>query len=1119
MNQKYEQLLQKAETYRRGIVDGMPRSIARLYSQHVRLGQRQTTEEWWTLQEAFKRLRDAVKLLEVSFLELREKQSDDKRWQSSLRRAGEILEWLSHESMGVTFAPTHLLAAAAYQMAEYPARAYSLLKTQNPVLEADSQALRTFLEADFKGLLSVLVANWVEIPTDEVEYGQIDEESWSKDPVGFAQWVNELVIGSTLSAMGVLAAEIRWGDEERSQQALDKLNSISKLLLHSDDPYAWLLSKLCTMVGETYIKKSFRRCTEKLDLNPTGQRMLERYLRQSHNAGKTIAWSSQILGIERLHQEQSFVLCTPTGSGKTTVAEIAIVQGLFPVSEEPDLTSSAPLVMYLVPSRALATEVEFKLSQVFDELSRYETPIIITGLYGGTDWGPTDAWTTREDATVLICTYEKAEALVRFIGQAFLDRLSLVIVDEAHLVQFNRKFAELEDAENRQLRLEVLGTRLFQKVERNGGRVIALSAVAQGIQGALASWVSGTRGSQPAECAYQSTREMIGQLKCKPNGDFEIVYDLLDRKTLQLERSQFTRRERPYITNPFPRYPGAQLSLPGLSPSSKSKSSRPYLFWAAVQLAHQRRAVLISITQLRDLDSYAADFLNHLNIWRASDDLPPFFKSPDDERKRRLWRQCLASCDDYFGRRSREYRLLQEGIVVHHGKMPGSMARLLIQLIQEQVIQIVMATSTLTEGVNLPFEVILIPSLLRGGKLINVRELSNLVGRAGRPGYSTEGSSLVVVSNNKERNRYYGMIRELQASGRRQSADSSLAALLNRLYEYWRELTGAHEIEGFLNWLETISPLKDPNSLLNTFDGVLLTVIAELESVTSGTLSAGELEAQLKAMWQRSYAHIATKQEQKWERIFTHRGRFIVENQIYGGHEGRSKLYATSLPPRSGSRLIELSEKMRQHFETGVEYSSWNDDRRFEYIKTVVEEVSQIPKFATITDKLVRRKQEVPWYEVLHWWLDPGWVYDEEGCSLPGMSSKSPDDESAPDWYKYVYDRFIYRLNWGIGSFVSFVFRQRTGGREQSPSLDNWYLTDLPWVVFWLKELITWGTLEPVAAFLLARDKSVITRRQAEDRAKDYYRDQLSYMSADDLLDPSKIRKWTEQSSTTHYIR
>jgi superfamily II helicase len=77
----------------------------------------------------------------------------------------------------------------------------------------------------------------------------------------------------------------------------------------------------------------------------------------SSAGGRGVLWTSQLQGIDRLRQESSFALCTPTGSGKTLIANLALVREL--LLREAD--GLAPLAMYLVPSRALAGEVEAKL--------------------------------------------------------------------------------------------------------------------------------------------------------------------------------------------------------------------------------------------------------------------------------------------------------------------------------------------------------------------------------------------------------------------------------------------------------------------------------------------------------------------------------------------------------------------------------------------------------------------------------------------------------------------------------------------------------------------------------------------------------------------------------------
>src|SRR5262249_39608291 len=156
--------------------------------------------------------------------------------------------------------------------------------------------------------------------------------------------------------------------------------------------------------------------------------------------------------------------CTPTGSGKTTVATIAIVQALFatPVNQ-PDLIvgNASNLVLYLVPSRALAAEVESRLAADLRGLAA--EPVVITGLYGGIDWGPTDAWVQADRLTIVVCTFEKADALLRFLGILFLDRIRLIVIDEAHMVEHsNQTITRASEGPSRSLRLEQLGARILR---------------------------------------------------------------------------------------------------------------------------------------------------------------------------------------------------------------------------------------------------------------------------------------------------------------------------------------------------------------------------------------------------------------------------------------------------------------------------------------------------------------------------------------------------------------------------------------------------------------------------------------------------------------------------------
>ncbi|MDF5719742.1 MAG: DEAD/DEAH box helicase [Rhizonema sp. PD37] len=1081
-------------------------AIAKLYSQHTRLRAGGKGLTGWREDEAGERLNDAMRLIEAAFIQ---RETGDINWRNGMLRAGELFEWLSHPQLNPDILPIRLLAAAVYELAGYPAMAAGLLNED--ISEGiESEILRSLLKADFPSLLQQLTEYWATATSSNFQ----TETSllWDETDTT-ADRFNKLIVKETASSLGILCAKMRWGNEPRLEKAIEKLSAIAKVLLHGHDTYSWLLGKLCAEVAYVYIETSLRYHLEALSqmITQSGKTFLERYLRQSYQKCKTLAWRSQICGIERLSTAESFALCTPTGSGKTTIAEIAILQSLFfETTNYNELSNSAPLVIYLVPSRALATEVESNLSRVLKRSTNNN--VIVTGLYGGTDWGPTDVWLTSEQPTVLICTYEKAEALMKFLGSLFIRRVSLIVLDEAHAVQFDGNKDSLQKAENRSLRLESLSARLFTYIEQNNSRIIALSAVASETEGALASWIENLTNASPAKTNYRSTRQLIGRLECLPGKGFEIRYDLLDGRRLEFQEGG--QADTPFIPNPFPTYP----PVPKGKKEGVEKRLRPYLFWAAMHLAApdekgQRRAVLISVTQ--HPGGYAEDFLNFLTIW-SQIEIPSFFKEPVEPEKLEIWQKCLRSCEDYFGIKSREYKLLEKGIIVHHGKMPGLMARLLIDVIDEKIVHLVLATSTLSEGVNLPFETVLIPSLRRGTGELNIREFGNLVGRSGRPGFGTEGRSLVLLSNastdwsDKEaRKRYLSLIEELEAQTQAINPNanplSPIAELLLRLEEQWQLISSSNRQEKFFTWLEKTAPLDSGNNLsdtelsaietLDSLDSILLSAIVEIEQLAANDLSPNELEEQLQKIWQRSFAHYASREQERLENLFIRRGR-ALKTEIYKDLSQRRRLYRTSLPPRDGNQLLTLYSRLKEQLAVGGDYAIWTVEERFNYIQNIVSILTSLSKF-----KLIDPSGKVTWNEILRWWLDPT------------KAIKKPKPTQISNWHSYISQNFGYRFNWGLGSVIALAIDEAFGGELVESSLENWSQTGLPWIVFWMKELIVWGTLDPVAAYLLAKVEDVTTRKQAEELAQTYY----YYISErepeqNEYLNAVNIRNWVDQS-------
>src|SRR3546814_14720855 len=102
-------------------------------------------------------------------------------------------------------------------------------------------------------------------------------------------------------------------------------------------------------------------------------------------------------------------------------------------------------------------------------------------------------------------------------------------------------------------------------------------------------------------------------------------------------------------------------------------------------------------------------------------------------------------------------------------------------------------------------------------------------------------------------------------------------------------------------------------------------------------------------------------------------------------------------------------------------------------------------------------------------------------------------------FFFFFKQKTAYELR--ISDWSSDVCSSDLGQPIRALEIADWPLSGLPWIGFWLKELISWGTLDPVAAFLLARGDAV-DRPQAELDAKAYYAGRPARAAANALLDP-----------------
>jgi hypothetical protein len=909
------------------------------------------------------------------------------------RRAAELLEWLSRAGDEVnTIAPIALYAASAYQLGGLPAMAASLLRQVETVSE-DGRLYAEFLRADFDAVLRTCVNFWRQHALLTGRHGS--ESLLVEEDDDRVDW---FIVVELVRTLGLIAESLRRGDEGRLSKAQQKLRGLEKVVSRSAGEDAWLLVRLMRKTADRFAAASLYPQVMRLtEAAPGSGPRLRTFAREQFARGRGILWTSQLHGLERLLTNSSFALCTPTGSGKTLVANLALVKELLISAQK----GMAPLALYVVPSRALAGEIEAKLTA---ELGK---DFIITGLYGGADWGISDYWIQADKPTVLIATVEKADALMRYLGLMLLMRLRLLIVDEAHQVVTEtneRARISFADHSSRSMRLEAFVSRLLA-LKPDIVRV-ALTAVAGGAAGPVARWIEGQSDAEPVGTNYRSARQLIGMLQAVVGDPGRILLDLMNGRPLHVRDRQEDAVYLPLRIPPMPR-------LPAPVRDSLNHYNQLNVLWTALHLGDGGRRILIFVAQEPEMTMrwFAEAFA--LPAWSQIGN----FSGPDDDTLRQRFQEAREACIDYCGDNSYELALLDRGIATNHGQMPQHLRRLMIDLIDRRICPITLATATLSEGVNLPFDLIFMTSLCRSTydavlkrqvrTPIATSEFRNLVGRAGRPGTAEgmEGMTLVAVPQEPSttaegkfdkqheqvqalKQDYEQLLSRLTAEESQQtSVMSPLALLLNAIAQQASNVLGISSPEDFLNWLETaipetISPQAGradnaPDARLadslDELDGVLLAAVEELGIKTGTDGESAASEAILVDLWSRTFARVAAVQEAWLEQAFVHRGRAIC-NQIYPDQAERRKLYQYGFTPCIGRRFDTVAPAIRAELAAMVDYGSATPADRLSMFERIGETLASDRGFGfRVRETSADRALLSNWVSVLGWWMQaPG---------------------------------------------------------------------------------------------------------------------------------------------------
>lgn len=347
----------------------------------------------------------------------------------------------------------------------------------------------------------------------------------------------------------------------------------------------------------------------------------------------------------------------------------------------------------------------------------------------------------------------------------------------------------------------------------------------------------------------------------------------------------------------------------------------------------------------------------------------------------------------------------------------------------------------------------------------------------------------------KTRKQYIKIIKEIYSGSSGDTTDDKepdgpLSALIEYIYEKWCELANSEDIDEFMLWLETAEGTSNGALFaLDTLDGLLLSAIQEFEEIGESQV---DIETFLGNLWQQTFSSYLTEQDTDNFLVFKVRGNALI-NTIYPEKTKREALYYTSLPPRDGILLLQQLDELILLLQEGVSYAGWDNEARFDYLLRLIDAVRAIPSFS-FTDE-----NNITIRELLAWWMWPN-----------TNASKKPRPASISQWYNLGARNFSYLFNWGIGSLIGTILNQK--GLSGS-TMERWQDAELPWSIIWIKDLISWGIYDPIAAFLLSQ-KRVLTRQEASSMAGDYW-SQVDINDGDLLLDPRNVKKWFDGAANS----
>ncbi|KAJ5467942.1 hypothetical protein N7475_005694 [Penicillium sp. IBT 31633x] len=371
------------------------------------------------------------------------------------------------------------------------------------------------------------------------------------------------------------------------------------------------------------------------------------------------------------HTSANVLLGSPTGSGKTVAAELAM---WWAFREKP-----GSKVVYIAPMKALVRE------RVQDWRKRLTNQMGLKLVELTGDNTP-DTRTIR-DADIIITTPEKWDGISRsWQTRDYVRKVSLVIIDEIHLLGGDRGPI-----------LEIIVSRMNYIASQSKGSVRLMG--------------------MSTACANASD---LGNWLGVKEGLYNFRHSV---RPVPLE----------IFIDGFP-------EQRGFCPLMQSMNRPTFL---AIKNHSPEKPVIVFVASRRQTRLTAKDLINYCGM---EDNPRRFVRMSEDDLELNL-----ARVKDDALREA-----LNFGIGLHHAGLVESDRQLAEELFANNKIQVLVATSTLAWGVNLPAHLVVVKGTqffdakIEGYRDMDLTDVLQMLGRAGRPQFDTSGIARIFTQDSKK---------------------------------------------------------------------------------------------------------------------------------------------------------------------------------------------------------------------------------------------------------------------------------------------------------------------------------------------------------------------------------